>query len=327
MGDILLTTPFIRQVRKRFPRAEIDFVVKEQFIELIGYNPNLDDIFQLTSPANKKSLDRLFVRLNEQKYDILFDLHNNLRSKYIKRRLKIKDVYSIRKDKFKQQLLVHTKINLYRKYNSIPFRYLQTAKDTGVEDDTKGLEIFWQNQHQESMQKKTRNKGLNIGQFFLCLAPGAGFYTKRWPLEHYSLLAEKIQTQFRYPIAIIGGEEDREYGSILARHENCYNFCGDLSLLETAVLLSQAGALVSNDSGLMHLATATGTPVLALFGSTVKEWGFFPFRGRSVVLERHDLPCRPCSHIGRHKCPRGHFKCMRDIKPRDVFQKLMELID
>ena len=96
--------------------------------------------------------------------------------------------------------------------------------------------------------------------------------------------------------------------------------------LETAVILSRARAAVTNDSGLMHMATAVNIPVVAIFGSTVREFGFFPYRSKSTVMENKQLSCRPCTHIGRKSCPKKHFKCMIEIKSDDVYQALNQLI-
>jgi len=104
------------------------------------------------------------------------------------------------------------------------------------------------------------------------------------------------------------------------------NLAGKLTLLESATVLNRARCLVTNDSGLMHMATAVQTPLVALFGSTVKELGFFPFRSKYIVLEKKDLSCRPCSHIGLKDCPKKHFKCMLDLDTEKVFSTMQNLI-
>jgi heptosyltransferase-2 len=92
------------------------------------------------------------------------------------------------------------------------------------------------------------------------------------------------------------------------------------------MVISKAIALISNDSGLMHMATAVKIPVLAIFGPSVKELGFFPYRSNHIVIENHEVSCRPCSHIGRQHCPEKHFKCMLEISPSDVLTRLRELL-
>ena len=104
------------------------------------------------------------------------------------------------------------------------------------------------------------------------------------------------------------------------------NFCGKLTLLESAAMLSYADVVITNDSFLMHAANAVGKKIVAIFGSTVKEFGFFPYGVDNKIMEVANLNCRPCSHIGREYCPKKHFKCMMDTRPDAVYDAAMELI-
>jgi len=100
-----------------------------------------------------------------------------------------------------------------------------------------------------------------------------------------------------------------------------------LTLAESAAALQYCDVVVTNDSGLMHMAAAMQRRVVALFGSTVEEFGFFPPRNTSVVIEQKDLACRPCSHIGRDTCPEGHFRCMLDTSVESVWKAVLEMMD
>jgi heptosyltransferase-2 len=161
----------------------------------------------------------------------------------------------------------------------------------------------------------------------ICFAPGAAHFTKRWPKEYFKQLGKKIRERAKHKIIILGGETDRELGAFLSDNDQVYDYTGKLSLLETGCLMSRARGLVTNDTGLMHMATAVNLPVLALFGSTVKSFGFFPYRGRVKVLENSTLSCRPCTHIGRSECPKNHFNCMKEITPEQVFNNLQAILD
>ena len=91
--------------------------------------------------------------------------------------------------------------------------------------------------------------------------------------------------------------------------------------------MKECKAIVCNDSGLMHTACAMKVPVLALFGSTIREFGFTPYNNKNLILENKTLSCRPCTHIGRENCPKNHFKCMLELSPGDAYNKLIELIN
>ena len=129
---------------------------------------------------------------------------------------------------------------------------------------------------------------------------------------------------------VLGGSEDRGLAQQLAegggtRGGPIESAAGEFSLQETGALLGRARALVSGDTGVMHMATGVGTPVVALFGPTVGQFGFFPYRAPAVVLER-PLDCRPCSATGTAHCPMGHHRCLGDIAPAEVAAAVQRLV-
>jgi len=326
IGDILLTTPFIRQIRNKFPQSQIDFIIKNEFADLLSHNPNLNNIIKFDSATGTKGLKVLKNLLLENEYDYIFDLHNNLRSNYLRKGLRSNKKYRIKKNKLVQFLFVKFKINLYKDTIPIAERYLNVGKSAGVKDDENGLEVFWDKETEDSVNHILERKEIKQDEPFYAVAAGAGFYTKRWPIEYYKNFVEKIMEKYRCKVLVLGNKNDRQQGAFLAEMDNVIDLTGQLSLLQSTVMLSKSKALISNDTGLMHMATAVKTPVLAIFGSTVKEFGFFPYRSNSIIAENEGLDCRPCSHIGRDSCPKEHFKCMKDISPENVYNALMELV-
>ena len=325
IGDILLTSPFLRQINLTFPQAEIDYIVKKEFEELIRYNPYINKIHIFDS-SGEHSLKQLKKALKQRKYDYIFDLHNNFRSVFLRSGLSSSYQGIVKKDKFRQMLLLCFKLNFYQKPKPISQRYLETGLKTGIADDHQGLQLFWSD-------IESKNAGLILDQLnfkktekYICLAPGAGYFTKRWPVEYFAKLIELIHTQLKLKIIILGGTGDKEIATELVQMPYVYNLAGQISLLETAVILSRGAVLVSNDTGLMHMSAAVQTPVIAIFGSSVVEWGFEPFRIPHILLEEKGLYCRPCSHIGRNSCPQKHFKCMRNISPQHVFDALKSIL-
>lgn len=105
------------------------------------------------------------------------------------------------------------------------------------------------------------------------------------------------------------------------------NLAGKTSLLEAAAAIDRCALVVSNDSALAHVAAARKVPVIAIFGSTVEEFGFAPYAERAIVAQNEGLPCRPCTTIGRAECPLGHFRCMKDLQPDDVRAAIIRLSD
>lgn len=316
IGDIMLATPFIRQTRNRFPDAEIGFVIKKKFSSLLSENPHIDYLYEL-KPGRLKELIR---EINPLRYDYVFDLHNNIRSGIIGYRLKKNYINHIRKDKLRQQKLVRFKINSYKNNKPIPERYLEVGKPVGVKDDKQGLEYYWNSDAEQKVNGILEKIPKHRKNILIGIAPGAGFYTKRWPVEYFINLINKLEHKYNSWFIILGDRSDVNLGKAIASNrKKTLDLTGQLSLMETGALISNLNLTITNDSGLMHMATAVKTTVIAIFGSSVREFGFFPFRGESRVIENLEAECRPCSHIGRTACPLGHFKCMRELSPDKVF--------
>lgn len=324
IGDILLSTPFIRQVREAFPKSEIDYVIKKEFYELIQFNPHLDNIYKYDTKTGKDGLKKLAIELNTNNFKYIFDLHNNFRTKYIVTQLHYDFLGKIKKDKIKRALLVYIKINSYKTTKTIPDRYLNTGRAKGITDDKQGLELFWKDHVSRKISKVQYDHKIKNG--YIVFGPGAGHFTKRWPMDYFGELLKIISEQRKEKVLLLGSREEYQEFEYLAKHAYVLNFAGKLNLLESAALINGAKVVVSNDSGLMHMATAVKTPVVALFGSTVRELGFFPFRSENVVLENNSLFCRPCSHLGRKRCPLGHFKCMKNTTAQDVFNAMSQYL-
>lgn len=155
-------------------------------------------------------------------------------------------------------------------------------------------------------------RGLAPG--FLAFAPGSIWGTKRWP--YYAALAAAVDR----PIVVLGGADDTALADeiLVAAPGRAHSAAGTVSLRLAAALVEQAALLVTNDSAPLHLATAVGTPVVAVFGPTVPAFGFGPRGQRDLVVEHDRLPCRPCSSHGPRVCPLGHHRCMRELSVDQV---------
>jgi ADP-heptose:LPS heptosyltransferase len=152
------------------------------------------------------------------------------------------------------------------------------------------------------------------------LCPGAKHFTKRWQREKYAELGIRFARERKAKILLFGGPAEREDCQYVARTiaaacgaDAVTDHSGTLRLMETAAAFDYCDVVVTNDSGLMHIAAARQRKVVAMFGSTVREFGFGPFGTEAIVLERTGLTCRPCTHIGRASCPLGHLRCLNDI--------------
>jgi lipopolysaccharide heptosyltransferase II len=310
MGDILLTTPLIRSIKRQNPEVQIDFVIKEEFIELVKNNPNLTDIHVYFKQSFEKQI--LINTLISNNYEIVIDLQNNIRSKEITKQLHCQ-TFLFKKNDVKKFLLVNFKINRLKNAPPIPVRYAESA---GINLDDEGLDIFTDN---------VADSSLNLNEKYIGLCPGAKHFSKRWPKEYFVELGKQLENS-GYKVVLFGGlNEEDLIGEIANQLSSPLSLCGD-SILQSAADMKMCKAIYTNDSGAMHLACAVKVPVIAFFGSTVKEFGFFPYKAKSIELDVENLPCRPCTHIGRKSCPLIHFKCMKDVRPDLAFNSLNRLL-
>jgi heptosyltransferase-2 len=235
----------------------------------------------------------------------------------------------VRKNQFMRWLLVKFKINLYRKLYGrvIPVweKYLRTARSLSVVPDSGNLDIYLPEEAAKAAQKfLSLLKGNNWN---ILIAPGARHFSKRWPEEYFAELIQQLFTKTGWRTILLGGQEDIPVIENILRQLPegiAVSAAGNLTLLETASLIKRSRLMISNDSGLMHLGSALDIPLIAIFGSTVEELGFFPGCPKVIVVENRGLYCRPCSHIGRSDCPEKHFRCMREITTEYVLKIVLK---
>ena len=328
IGDIVLTSPVTRFLRERFPGAQIDFLTKKKYGELLRWNTPLSNIILFDDGDDLRALRR---RIRETGYDLIVDLHNNLRSIYLRTFSGARKVKVFRKHAVKRWLLVQFKHNLFRRVRTVAERYADTVRTYGDLNVVVELPLPDDVVH-------TATGLIHSGKFsakdrLVGFAPSAKHFTKRWPLDKFVKLGAALSSEERVKIVLFGSQEEAEYCSDLAHLINsgaashcAESFAGKLSLSETAAAAGLCSLFVSNDTGLMHMAAARGAPVVAIFGSTVREFGFFPQGERSVVVENRGLECRPCSHVGRSECPKRHFRCMNDITVDSVLADARRLL-
>jgi heptosyltransferase-2 len=318
MGDILLTSALVRSLRARHPEAHIAFLVKRQFAPLVSDNPRLNEVITFQSG---ESLQALAKSLRERRFTHLLDLHGSLRSRALHVLVPGRwRTYS--KHRIAREILIRFKKDVYPDAVPEAERFFDTAEGLDTRPDGKGLEFFISDTAKTNVDRWLAAQGMN-GRPFVLLGPGAAHFTKRWPREHWTDLAGRLARDGR-SLVVTGGKPEREIGDAIvaaarAAGQNIVaaNSAGEFSLQETGALLQRGESLTIGDTGVMHMATAIGTPIVTMMGPTVGPFGFYPYRANAIVLER-DLYCRPCTPFGGPTCPEGHHRCLREIAPDQV---------
>jgi ADP-heptose:LPS heptosyltransferase len=304
IGDIILTTPVIRCLKQQLTGTEIHFLTKKQYLPILETNPYIDKLYSI-----HEKIDEVIPELKRENYDQVIDLHKNFRSKGVILKLQ-RPSTSFNKINIEKWLIVNLKINRLPNIHIVD-RCFQAVEKLGVKNDNQGLDYFIP--AKDEVDLKLLPPAHQTG--YIGWVIGAKFKTKVYPEDKIIEVCKKVNE----PFVLLGGPEDAEMGERIKKEvgEKVFNSCGKLNLNQSASLVNQADKIITNDTGLMHVAAAFKKEIISLWGNTIPEFGMYPYmpgnENRSRIFEVKDLACRPCSKIGFEKCPKGHFKCMRNI--------------
>lgn len=318
IGDVLLTTPLVRAIRHRHPAARLTVLTKQSYAPLLSRNPNVSQVLAVTP---NQTLFQVAAELRSARYTHLLDLHDSARTRAL--RILVPGRWSTYpKHRLARAVLIHGKRNFYRDTRPVAERYFDAARHLEVVPDGQPPDLFLAPEAEREVADWFSGGTLLPDRPTVAVAPGAAHATKRWPVEHWRQLVQQVAAR-GLQVVIVGSTEDAAVAAAIAQSSGSgvANVAGRFGLQSTGALLKRSAAVVSGDTGVMHMATAVGTPVIALFGPTVGAFGFFPYTDRAQVLEL-GLPCRPCSSKGGPRCPLGHHLCLRNIGPDAVYQAL-----
>ncbi|HET6513169.1 MAG TPA: glycosyltransferase family 9 protein [Candidatus Kapabacteria bacterium] len=305
LGDIVLTAPVIAAARARYPEARIDFCTKAEYVGIVKLLPGLDNIIEV----QKEVMNEARNEIASNEYDAIIDLHNNIRSRELTRGLK--KLSRVNKRTMRRWLMVKTKRNWMRGQPDVIGRYFEAASRLlEIKDDGQAPHL----------------PALTINEKRVAICPGSKHWNKKWPIEYYIAVAQYLQSR-GYQIELFGSSEDRDVcAEIRQAVPNAIDHAGEFSLEELPAAIAQFEFAITNDSGLMHLASAVRVPTLSFFGPTVRAFGFAPRSSQATILENKGLYCRPCTRIGLDRCPEKHFRCMREITPDKAIVQIETLL-
>lgn len=310
LGDVVLATPVLEALNNARQYAAIDMLVRKGNESLLKDHPFIHKLFVWDKKNGKyKEMWRILKKIRAEYYDEVVNLQRFSSSGLLTTFSRGSVTAGFNKNPW-STFFTHSLPHKLDGQHEI-HRNLSLLKPLGIQPLAKPK--LYPSKHDHEQVKAYKS------QSYVCMAPTSVWYTKQWYWEKWvALINEMPQLQ----IYLLGAPGDRaQCDQILeaARHDRVTNLCGELSLLQSAALMKDAQMNYVNDSAPMHLCSAVNAPVTAIYCSTVPKFGFGPLSEVSRVVEvEEELGCRPCGLHGKSACPKGHFKCAKDIKIKQV---------
>ena len=331
IGDIVLTTPVIRCLKNQIDDVEIHVLTKKKFSSLYKTNPYINKVYEYDDSL-KKNIEELKL----EDYDYIVDLQKNKRSLRVTRALH-KPHSSFPKLNFKKFLLTTFKINLMPDIHIVD-RYFKAVEKLGVTNDYQGLDFFISEKNDYPLSELPENFQKGYHAFVI----GGTYKTKILPAVKIVEIIQKLNE----PVILLGGPDDVERAEEILLSVNgqqttdnrlypqlsnsatqqLISLVGKINLEQSASIVKKAKSVLTNDTGLMHIAAAFHKNIVSVWGNTVPELGMYPYlpkeKEKCHIVECKDVKCRPCSKLGFKECPRKHFNCMMKINCDIVVEKL-----
>jgi heptosyltransferase II len=333
IGDVFLSIPFLKRLKELYPHDHIIFVAKKGVADYLLQAKFIDELITVNK-GDKVSYKEALKKINgHENVTTVFCLHRSLRSALFTWQIKAR-----KKIGFHQGinfLFFHETVKYLKKFpDAIRQMALLAPVDpvtlNRIEEQNWGL--LNQSNHEGgfpvipdyfAMPVKTHAIS---SEKKVALFPGSVWETKKWPVNYYSELTEKLIAH-HCKVYLMGGPDEVALAQeIQNKNPQAELLAGKMKLTESIEFLKSCDLIIGNDSSPSHLGAAVGTPVVAIFGPTTLDLGFRPWNDQSVVVENRDLTCRPCGLHGHHKCPLGHHRCMKDILPENVFHSAKKIL-
>jgi heptosyltransferase-2/heptosyltransferase-3 len=355
LGDLLFAHPFFEGLREIFPNARIDLVANSNFSEIMRANDNIDHVYSYNKNWTTARSYNFAKKLKMNNYQLGINIHGNWRTALLLKLISAEQSIGyggkgrgifldeeVEKNinshmiefylKFLDQLQQSQLLEEYFVEKNISKKIVSEKIVSGSKHQNETVELQNSDQafpslyvaenYQQKAELKLKNMGLELEDDFIVLNTGGSWKTKRWPEEYFAEIADQLAKK-NYKILFVGGPSDTERVNYICnkidKKNMIYNLSGKTSLLELAAVLKRAKLMVSGDTGPVHVAAAVGINTVAIFGPSDEEMYAPRGQGKNILIKNVDLSCRPC---GEHECPLDHFKCMRELSPKMVVERL-----
>ena len=323
IGDVILCTPLIKGLRKTFPDSFISFLLIPETKNVLENNPHLSEILVYDKRKNKGigSFLQIITRVKQGEFDLAVIPHRSLRSALLAYLSRIP--VRIGFDKSTGSFLFTRQVVYNNNVHEVD-RNLSLLSDFSTRTKETSPELFPSSEDFSYARKLLSDSGITERDKIVCVAPGSVWATKRWLPEKFAEVSDLLLGEARAKVIFLGSEED---GALCEKTAELMTgrpaiLAGKTSVLQSAAIASFCKVILSNDSAPVHIASAMKIPVVAIFGSTIPEFGFAPYGINHVIIQKK-MECRPCGIHGKRKCPKEHFRCMREITTKEVFQAVL----
>jgi heptosyltransferase-2 len=326
IGDVIMTLPALEAIRVSFPNSTLVVLARPWVIPLFKNHPMVDEVISLEKGRGPFSgltaILNAALRIRRQRFDLAILFQNAFEAALIAYLGGIR--YRVGYDTDQRRLLLSHPVirgeNIMH-VHQVEY-YLSLLRAIGCDAKIKDPELFVSSRQEEKVRPMLSGNGIGQKDFLLGLSPGATFGpAKRWPPERFANIGDMAVDRWGAKVMIFGSREEKEICakvSIGMRHPSI-DLCGRTELEELMALIKRCDLFISNDSGLMHMASSLKVPLVAIFGST-DPVATGP-RGPKARVIRHQVDCAPCM---KPECPKD-FRCMLNIKPEDVWEIMLNL--
>jgi heptosyltransferase II len=326
LGDVILTIPLAQEIKRNFTGSHVSFLCIPSTAGILQNHPCIDDVIVYDKRNEDKGIRnfrKLSAKLKGKKFDVLISPHRSSRSSLLSYFTKTPLSISFNKSTF--SFLYKTVVDYSKNLHEIQ-RNLSLLAPLGIiSKDIVKPDLYPSDSDKQKVSELLGK--FKINEKFVTIAPGSVWFTKTYPEEKFVSLL-KLLKEFNVKVVLVGGEDDAGLCSALIYESKNFNVCnsaGKLTPLQSAELIKRSEVLLTNDSAPLHLANAVGTKVIAIFGATVPEFGFYPYGKDDVIMQTEGLKCRPCSIHGGEKCPIKTFICMHKIDEVLLCEEIIKL--
>jgi len=328
LGDVILSLPIVQVIKNKIPDVTVDYMCIPKTKDILQNNPYISKVIVFDKHVENNGLiglNKITAEVKSNRYDVVISIQRFLRSTLIAKRSGAKKTISYDTSVFS---FLYTDKVAYKRKHEID-RVLDLLAPLGLINIPRVMpELFPSEDDKAEINKIFKGLDIKGKKDLIVIAPGSVWFTKRFPVDKFVTLLNLMYKE-NFKVALIGGKEDIklcEYIINRTSHNEVYNYAGKLSILQSAELIKNSALLITNDSAPLHLANSVGTKVIALFGSTIKDFGFYPTGDSDKVFEISGLKCRPCTNHGKNECPIHTFDCMNRISEKDIYEEVKKTL-